>query len=258
MDETAHPDQPGPEKQAILEQRPRFWESLFWLVLICFVYFFGAILYFSAASVMTGLQHPESTPAQLNNLVDRHIVSPTGIAGMYLLQFCLLVPLLLLAAQFKSQSWRETLAFNRFELRSLGFWWSILVAYLLLQVLINSIFEISPTDFLESISGTRSFRLTLAVITLAPFLEEMLFRGYLFKAWRRTRLGLTGTLLLTSALFVGFHGPQYHWAHLAFVFSLSVILGLSREKTGSVWVPVILHSFNNLLSAIFIIYLGML
>lgn len=258
MDEM--PLQPGPGPRESFEKRnlPRLWVSLLWLLLFGFIYFFGAILYFSAAGVVIELQHPELTPVQLEDRVQRHIISPTGIAVMYLVQFCLLMPLLLLAAHFKTQSWRETLAFNRFGLKSLGFWLSILIAYLLLQVLINSIFEIPSSDFLASISGTQNLWLALVVVTLAPWLEELLFRGYLFKAWRHTWLGLPGTLFLTSILFVVLHGNQYHWVHLTFVLMLSVILGLSREKTGSVWVPVILHGVNNFLSAIFIIYLGIL
>jgi membrane protease YdiL (CAAX protease family) len=223
-----------------------------------FVHFFGAILYFSLAGVVIGLQHPELTSPELENLMQEHAVSPTGIASVYLLQFCLLTPLLLLAAHFKTQSWPQTLALNRFAPKTLGFWLAILIAYLLLQVLANSIFEIRPTEFLESISGSRSLWLTLVVITLAPLMEELLFRGYLFRAWRHARLGLSGTLLLTSALFAVLHGNQYHWLHLAFVFMLSIILGLSREKSGSVWVPIILHAANNFVSAVFVIYLGIL
>lgn len=258
MDETPH--QPGPGTRGIVEKYdlPRFRTSLLWLLLFGFVYFFGAILYFFGAGVVIGLLHHTSTPAQLQDMIQRHSLSPAGIAGMYLVQFCLLMPLMFLAANFKTQSWRETLAFNRFTLKSLGFWLSVLTAYLLLQALINNVFEIPSSDFLASISGSQSLALALVVIIPAPLLEELLFRGYLFKTWRHTRLGLTGTLLLTSVLFVGLHGNQYHWVHLAFVFMLAGILGLSREKTGSVWVPIILHGANNLLSAVFVIYLGIL
>jgi membrane protease YdiL (CAAX protease family) len=248
----------SPPSPAGMRGRPPFWASLLWLPLFGFSYFLGAILYFFAAGVVIGLRHPELTHAQLESMIQRNGMSPAGIAGMYLVQFCLLMPLVFLAAHFKTPSWRQTLAFHRFALKSLGFWLSVLIAYLLLQTLINSVFEIPSNDFLASISGTRSLALALVVTTLAPVLEELLFRGYLFTAWRHTRLGLPGTLLLTSALFVGLHANQYHWVHLTFVFMLAAILGLSREKTGSIWVPVILHGANNLISAVFVIYLGIL
>lgn len=253
MDEM--PPQPD---QVEKTDHPPFWASLLWLLLFGFVYFLGAILYFFAAGAVIHLQHHELTSAQLENMVQRHSMSPAGIAGMYLLQFCLLMPLLFLAARFKTPSWRQALALHRVTLTSLGFWLSVLIAYLLLQTLINGLFEIPSNDFLASISGTRSLGLTLVVTLLAPVLEESLFRGYLFTAWRHTRLGLTGTLLLTSVLFVGLHVNQYHWVHLTFVFMLAVILGLSREKTGSLWTSIILHGANNLISAVFVIYLGIL
>jgi membrane protease YdiL (CAAX protease family) len=132
----------------------------------------------------------------------------------------------------------------------------ILAIYLLLQALINTVFGVAPTEFLESVSGSKNLWLSLMLITLAPVLEELLFRGYLFKAWRHSSLGLTGTLLLTSVLFVGLHWGQYHWTLLAFLFLFSIILGLAREKSGSIWVPVILHAVNNLFCVVFLVYLG--
>lgn len=257
MDET--PLQPDRSPDHVEKfDHPTFLASLLWLLLFGFIYFLGAILYFFAAGVVIDLQHHELTRAQLESMIQRHSMSPAGIAGMYLLQFCLLTPLVFLAAGVKAQSWRQTLAFHRVTLTSLGFWLSVWVAYLLLQTLVNGVFEIPSNDFLASISGTRSLALALVVTTLAPVLEELLFRGYLFNAWRHTRLGLPGTLLLTSVLFVGLHVNQYHWVHLTFVFMLAMILGMAREKTGSIWVPVILHGANNLISAVFIIYLGIL
>ena len=42
------------------------------------------------------------------------------------------------------------------------------------------------------------------------------------------------------------------------IFVLSLILGLAREKSGSIWVPLAIHAANNLVATVTIIYLGML
>lgn len=262
MDEISLGSRSDPNNLEPVEKRnlPRFGISLLWLLLFAFVYFFGAMLYFFVVGVVVGLQNVElaGSPEKMQAIIEPYLKSPSGIAGMYLVQFCLLMPALLLASNFSAQPWRETLSLKPVALKSLGFWLLVLTGYLLAQTVINGIFGISPTEFLKSVSGSKNLWLVLVMITLAPVLEELLFRGYLFKAWRYSRLGLTGTLLLTSALFVGFHWGQYHWMLLAFLFMFSVILGLSREKTGSVWAPVILHGVNNFLSGIFVVYLGIL
>lgn len=238
---------------------PRIGRSLLWLLLFIFMYFFGAALYFLAVGVAFGFQNPElaSDAVKVQAMMGAHGKSPSGIASMYLTQFCLLMPALFLAAHFETQSWRETLGIKRFSIRILGFWLLLLAAYLLMQSLINGAFDIAPTGFLQSVTGSRSLGLTLVMIVIAPVMEELILRGYLFKAWRYSRLGLAGTLLLTSLLFVGLHWGQYHWSLLAFLFLLSVILGLAREKSGSVWVPVILHGANNFVSAILVVYRGL-
>jgi membrane protease YdiL (CAAX protease family) len=125
-------------------------------------------------------------------------------------------------------------------------------------MLIGRLVEIDPGEFMHMLAGSRHLPVALVIVLVAPVLEELLFRGYLFKAWRHTRLGLSGTLVLTSALFALLHWGQYHWVQLAFVFVLALGLGLAREKSGSVLLPMILHALNNLVSAILVIYLGLL
>lgn len=104
--------------------------------------------------------------------------------------------------------------------------------------------------------GVRHLGLFVIMVLVAPVVEELVFRGYFFQAWRNSFLGVWGTLLLTSVLFTLIHAGQYPLIILAMLFSFSVILGLAREKTGSTYVPMVMHAINNLLAFILINWLG--
>lgn len=78
----------------------------------------------------------------------------------------------------------------------------------------------------------------------APLVEEFIFRGMLWRGWRASRLGLPGTLILTSFLWALPH-VQYPVVTICYIFVLGLVLGLAREKTGSIWVPVWMHALNN-------------
>lgn len=97
----------------------------------------------------------------------------------------------------------------------------------------------------------------LAFVFLGPVIEELVFRGYLFQALRHSRLGLWGTLILTSVLFTAIHGYQYPWITLLHVFAFSLLLGMARKKTGSLYVPIALHMLNNAVAMTVLLYFDM-
>ena len=92
--------------------------------------------------------------------------------------------------------------------------------------------------------------LFLGVAIGAPLVEEFIFRGVLFRGWRgKTNVGLWVTLILTSFLWAILH-VQYEIEIIAFIFILGILLGLARELTGNLWVPVAMHALNNGISVI--------
>ncbi len=239
---------------------PRPSRATLWLLLFAFAYFLAVILYFGGYGLMLGVTNPElaKTPAAMEEIIAGHAQSYGALIGMYVVQFALLVPLVILASNFPTQSWRETLALRPFPLKSLYFWVLVLAVFLAVQTLAEMLLKIEPDHFVQLISNSQSIPLAILMVVLAPIMEEFLFRGYLFKAWRSSWFGLTGTLVATSVLFTLLHWGQYQWILLMVIFVFSIILGLAREKTGSVWVPVILHSLNNLLFTVLVVFLGIL
>lgn len=262
MENRDQPDSVQSEAQESLPL-PRPGLASVWMLAFLFAFFAAVVVYMVGYGVVLGVEYAaqgvtEPDPSVLEARMQQHILTPSGLAGIYLVQCLMVLPLIFFAAHFPNQSWQKTLGFHRFGLRSLCTWLMIYAVYFVLQYLISEALQIDPGDFMRSLNGSQHLGAALVLIIGAPLLEELIFRGYLFKAWRHTRLGLSGTLLLTSLLFTLLHLGQYNFSVLAIIFTLSLLLGLAREKSGSIWVPLIIHSLNNGIAAVTVIYFGLL
>jgi membrane protease YdiL (CAAX protease family) len=128
------------------------------------------------------------------------------------------------------------------------------VAYILLTVLVNmGLNRPTESDIMVQAYATSVWPVLfwVAVVVFGPFFEEVLFRGFLFEGFRQSRIGIVGTIILTSLVWAGFH-LQYGLFEIASIFVLGVIFGIVRYKTGSLWAPMIMHAFNNLLAVLLI------
>lgn len=75
---------------------------------------------------------------------------------------------------------------------------------------------------------------------VAPILEELVFRGFLYRAWER-RYNWVVAMLLSSALFAAYH-PNF----LLSFMSAVLFVGLYR-RTGSLRAPILAHMLSNML-----------
>ena len=83
----------------------------------------------------------------------------------------------------------------------------------------------------------------VAGVLLAPIAEEIFFRGFLFTGLRQ-RYGVIKALLLSSAIFAGFH---FQLVAIIPTFLMGCVLAYARHRTGSIWPGIILHfSINGL------------
>ncbi len=80
-----------------------------------------------------------------------------------------------------------------------------------------------------------------AAVVLAPLVEEMFFRGFLFPAFRQ-RYGWVKALLLSSGLFALAHGDP---AAFIPIFLLGCVLAYVYHRSGSIWPGIILHFLVN-------------
>lgn len=91
--------------------------------------------------------------------------------------------------------------------------------------------------------------MSIFAVTVAPLMEELFFRGFLYPVLAR-RLGMVASVLLTSVAFGFLHGAQlkYSWAVLI-IFLVGVVLTTVRALTKSVAASFLVHvGYNATLS----------
>lgn len=148
----------------------------------------------------------------------------------------------------------EYLGFRSISVRTVLVVLAISMAFILVSVLVNTGFNRSSESDIMVKAYTTSVWPVLfwvAVVIIGPFFEELLFRGFLFEGFKQSRIGVVGTIILTSLVWAGFH-LQYRLFDIAWIFVLGVIFGIVRHKTGSLWAPMIMHALNNLLAVLLI------
>lgn len=87
-----------------------------------------------------------------------------------------------------------------------------------------------------------AYLIALIATTLAPLMEELFFRGFMYPVIAR-RLGAAWGILLTSLLFALPHLQQYAWAWAAglVVFGVGIACGVVRAVTKSVGASFLVH-----------------
>jgi membrane protease YdiL (CAAX protease family) len=86
----------------------------------------------------------------------------------------------------------------------------------------------------------------LGAVIIAPLVEELLFRAYLFRNLR-DRLGSGLAVVISGFIFAAVHA---HPSLLLPLTGLGIALALLYEWTGSIWVPIIAHAAWNLMTLI--------
>ncbi len=95
--------------------------------------------------------------------------------------------------------------------------------------------------------GPTLLLLLVIAVLLAPFLEEVLFRGLLFPALRR-RFRFWPAAVLTTLLFTALHFTQTgtYWPAVEGIFICGMALAWLRERTQCIWPSIAFHmGFNS-------------
>ena len=98
--------------------------------------------------------------------------------------------------------------------------------------------------------------LVIAFCVAAPISEEIFTRGFLLPRLVEIVLAATvGAIGLSSLAWTSLH-MQYDWFFFSEVFSIGLLFGYLRYRTGSTWLTVLLHGLNNLAATIQSIWLA--
>jgi membrane protease YdiL (CAAX protease family) len=139
-----------------------------------------------------------------------------------------------------------------------------MVVYVALaQLALNIIVALVPTfnvteaqdvGFTVVFGWERMLAFTVLVI-VAPVVEELLFRGFLYGHLRKLHAPVWLSVLFVSAVFGFVHGQ---WNLAVDVFILGVVAALLREKTGTIWPGVVIHMMKNAVAfyLVFVMMMG--
>jgi uncharacterized protein len=91
-----------------------------------------------------------------------------------------------------------------------------------------------------------AWALGILSITLAPLMEELFFRGFLYPVLARG-IGVPFAVFLTAVAFALLHGAQlgFSWGPVLVIFLVGLVLTIVRARKNSVAAGVILHMAYN-------------
>ena len=108
------------------------------------------------------------------------------------------------------------------------------------------------TEMMAEMTSDTSVMIMLAVI-MAPIFEEIVFRGIIQKGMINKGMNPNSAIWISALIFGLVHGNP--WQFVGAVL-LGYVLGIVYYKTQSLLLPMLLHGFNNLCSALLIKYYG--
>jgi uncharacterized protein len=179
----------------------------------------------------------------ISRLGQRGQLAQSGL--LVIVQLTFLLPVIVIFA-YRRISWKA-IGFGKFDWRTLGLGCGLLIAsygIILIHNLVLYGFGIRTQgdeikQLFEMLKSPVWFFLVGAI--LAPLVEEIFFRGFLFQGFR-ARYGWVPGLLLSSAIFGLAHLDP---AALIPTFILGCLLAFLYQRTNSVWPGVILHMLVN-------------
>lgn len=169
-------------------------------------------------------------------------------------EFVLLLPIVIIFA-IRKVSWKE-LGFRLFHRNTLMLGCGLLVGIYILIILNNLIMValgvVTQADVVSKILGEIDAPYLFAAVTaiVAPFTEELFFRGFLFKGLRE-KYGWVNALMFSSIIFALFHGQI---ATLLPTFLLGALFAYLYQQTESVLPGMFLHFVVNAVGAAVLLF----
>ena len=140
--------------------------------------------------------------------------------------------------------------------------WPLMMGALLLTIWVGKLifgegFEIEQHSELELLGEHSQLLVRILIIgvvtILVPVFEELLFRGMLQTMIRSLVVKPWISIAIVSLVFSMIHSSPAHWPAL---FVLSMCLGYSYEKSGSLFRPIFIHALFNTSSVLLTLYMS--
>ena len=243
------------------------WNSFAGVIFIIALFFLAQLLgglVFALYFGFTGASETEIKLIYINYLVY------VQFGYVLLTEIIVIIGLYLFLKYYKSTF--RTIGLKRPRLKDIGYGLLAVLPYYAVFVLVtvasSALFPGLDTDQkqeigFDNVQGLWPLAATfLVLVLLQPLIEEIMVRGFLYSSLKKA-FPIVLAALITSLLFGAAHlagggsgGPLYIAAIDTFVLSLFLIY--LRERTGSLWASVTLHSIKNGIAflALFIFKVG--
>jgi uncharacterized protein len=221
-----------------------FWGSLGWGLFACAAGMFSVFVYTIIWMLTHGLQTV--------NAEDPAYATATGI-----LVLSAPIVVLLIAAKVRKLSLRSYFALDGFSGRNLALGLGCLAALIAVFVAIQLLLGIEGgSKYMEATYRAAKAAgilplMWLSLVVVAPVTEELFFRGFLHRGWAPSWLGVSGTIVVTAALWALLH-QQYNFLGILFIFVMGLIFGWMRQRSGSTLLPMALHMANNVFATVLV------
>jgi membrane protease YdiL (CAAX protease family) len=132
---------------------------------------------------------------------------------------------------------------------AIGLLFAVYIGFIVLSGIWVEALGIEQEDTLPDELGVKDSTVNLVLVlilvtVMAPVAEELLFRGYVYRALRNWR-GVWPAAIISGALFGGIHMGSSPIGFIVPLAILGVGLALLYHWTGSLYLPVALHALNN-------------
>jgi CAAX protease family protein len=214
---------------------------------VLFIILFGLGAYFfcgMAATVIYMLRHPGQNPQDLARTLSHNAFF---VVALQFVVYLMLVGFMAFLVWVRhrtplAEAIRWNLPAGRRIINLLGTGVALALCSDLAEALLHRWIpkSLPITEFFQDRAS--AFWLAGFGVLVAPLVEEMVFRGFLYPALSR-RTGMVPSILITSAGFALLHGAQlaYSFVPLMLIFTVGAVLTIVRASTKSVASSVLVH-----------------
>ena len=165
-----------------------------------------------------------------------------------------------LILRVKGLAWREEIAWRGFSLLAGLAGVGVVLGVLVFEIVVNTLLQREDENLIALFDDPWTWPgLAIVMVIGAPLMEEVVFRGFLYRGLAGTRetTGRVWLAIIVGAVFWALcHALQYELLDLALLVGFGVILGVARWRTGSVLLPMLMHAVFNAIAVTVLILLS--
>jgi membrane protease YdiL (CAAX protease family) len=154
----------------------------------------------------------------------------------------------LVVARLRGFDVREFAALRRPTARQFALWLGIWIVWMVLTELVLQTFHLEEPSHWRAYAPLIVALRILAIGLLGPIAEELIFRGVIYGRLA-PKIGVPATIVSVAIVWGLIHlANGYAWTTIVLICIDGLLLGYARQKSGSVLVPMAMHSLANLYS----------